>query len=165
MDTRYPTTEFEQLVLRAVRMLGNEAHSVTVFDKVNELAKKKVRPAKIHWTLDKLEDLGYVSSWMPEPVQEHDGGRRKNYHIEVYGERALTAPPVNDLAPSPMALRNRLLVAMFLLTVDNWNTFFYQVKWLYWPVRVAFVVAFAWVLTGIYKHKRSTRHGADSSSD
>ena len=69
--------QFEQLVLTAVLTLYEEAYGVTIHAKVQELSRpKSVTLGAVYVTLDRMEDKGYISSWLTEPTAER-GGRAK----------------------------------------------------------------------------------------
>jgi len=82
--------QFEQLVLTAVLTLREDAYGVTIHKKVEELAEPKaVSLGAIYVTLDRLEDKGYVASWLSEPTAERGGRAKRCYRLEGLGERAL----------------------------------------------------------------------------
>ena len=82
--------QFEQLVLTAVVTLGENAYGVTIHKKVQDLASSKaVTLGAIYVTLDRLEDKGYVSSWLSEPIAARGGRAKRCYQLEASGERAL----------------------------------------------------------------------------
>ena len=82
--------QFEQLVLTAVLMLGDDAYGVTIHSKVEELARpKSVSLGAIYVTLDRLEDKGLVASWLSEPTAERGGRAKRCYRLEALGERSL----------------------------------------------------------------------------
>ncbi|HYI96106.1 MAG TPA: helix-turn-helix transcriptional regulator [Bryobacteraceae bacterium] len=82
--------QFEQLVLAALVTLGENAYGVTIHQKVHELASSKaVTLGAIYVALDRLEDKGFVSSWLSEPTAARGGRAKRCYRLEVAGERAL----------------------------------------------------------------------------
>lgn len=82
--------QFEQLVLTAVLTLGENAYGVTIHKKVQDLASSKsITLGAIYVTLDRLEDKGYVSSWLSEPTAARGGRAKRCYRLEAFGERAL----------------------------------------------------------------------------
>jgi PadR family transcriptional regulator, regulatory protein PadR len=82
--------QFEQLVLTAVVTLGENAYGVTIHKRVQDLSSSKaVTLGAIYVTLDRLEDKGYVSSWLSEPTAARGGRAKRCYRLEVPGERAL----------------------------------------------------------------------------
>ncbi|HEX4075350.1 MAG TPA: PadR family transcriptional regulator [Candidatus Acidoferrales bacterium] len=82
--------QFEQLVLTAILTLRDDAYGVTIHAKVTELAQPKaVSLGAIYVTLDRLEDKGYVASWLSDPTPERGGRAKRCYKLEALGERAL----------------------------------------------------------------------------
>jgi PadR family transcriptional regulator PadR len=82
--------QFEQLVLTAILALRDDAYGVSIHAKVADLAKpKNISLGAIYITLDRLEDKGYVASWLAEPTPERGGRSKRFYRLEALGERAL----------------------------------------------------------------------------
>jgi DNA-binding PadR family transcriptional regulator len=82
--------QFEQVVLTAILSLRQDAYGVTIHAKVEELAQpKRVSLGAIYVTLDRMEDKGYISSWMSDPTPERGGRAKRCYRLEALGERAL----------------------------------------------------------------------------
>lgn len=82
--------QFEQLVLTAILSLRENAYGVTIHAKVEELSRPKgVSLGAVYVTLDRLEDKGFVSSWLSDPTKERGGRAKRCYRLEALGERAL----------------------------------------------------------------------------
>jgi DNA-binding PadR family transcriptional regulator len=82
--------QFEQMVLTAILSLRDDAYGVSIHEKVEKLAlPKKVSLGAIYVTLDRLEDKGFVRSWMTDPTPERGGRSKRCYRLEALGERAL----------------------------------------------------------------------------
>jgi PadR family transcriptional regulator PadR len=82
--------QFEQLVLTAILALRDDAYGVTIHARVEELAHPKpISPGAIYVTLDRLEDKGFISSWLTDPTPERGGRAKRCYRLEALGERAL----------------------------------------------------------------------------
>jgi PadR family transcriptional regulator len=90
MERQPALGQFEQLVLTAILSLRDDAYGVTIHAKVKELAQPKdASLGAIYVTLDRLEDKGYVASWLSEPTAERGGRAKRCYRLEGLGERAL----------------------------------------------------------------------------
>lgn len=90
MHTIASIGQFEQLVITAILALRENAYGVTIHDKVAELAApKKVSLGAIYVTLDRLEDRGFVASWLSDPTNERGGRAKRCYRVEALGEQAL----------------------------------------------------------------------------
>jgi PadR family transcriptional regulator PadR len=82
--------QFEQLVLAAILALREDAYGVTIQAKVEELARPKaVSLGAVYVTLDRLEDKGFVASWLSDPTKERGGRAKRCYRLEALGEVAL----------------------------------------------------------------------------
>jgi PadR family transcriptional regulator PadR len=81
---------FEQLVLTAILTLREDAYGVTIHAKVQELTQPKVVSlGAVYVTLDRLEDKGFIASWLSDPTPERGGRSKRFYRLQALGERAL----------------------------------------------------------------------------
>src|ERR1700749_1777276 len=98
--------QFEQLVLAAILSLRENAYGVTIQNKVENLAQpKKISLGAIYVTLDRLEDKGFVSSWLSDPTSERGGRAKRCYRLEALGEQALQESTATALRVSEMISR------------------------------------------------------------
>jgi PadR family transcriptional regulator PadR len=82
--------EFEQLVLTAVMLLGENAYGMTIHERVEELRPRTVVSiGAVYTTLDRLERKGLVRSWHSDPTPERGGRSKRFFVVEGAGERAL----------------------------------------------------------------------------
>ena len=81
--------QFEQLVLTAVTLLRDKGYTLTIHKKVEELSGKRVNLGSVYVTLDRLEDKGYLASWLADPTPERGGRRKRFYRLLEAGGRAL----------------------------------------------------------------------------
>lgn len=70
--------EFEELVLLTIANLGQEAYGLALLRDINERAKRNLSIGAMHSTLTRLEEKGYITSYLGEPTNQR-GGRRKRY--------------------------------------------------------------------------------------
>ena len=70
--------EFEELVLLTIANLGPEAYGVAIMEDITTRANRKLSIGALHSTLTRLEEKGYITSFLGEPTSER-GGRRKRY--------------------------------------------------------------------------------------
>ncbi len=70
---------FEELVLLAVGVLGENAYGITIKTKLEEHLNKKISLGALYAALQRLEDKGWVSSRVGG-ITEKQGGRRKQYY-------------------------------------------------------------------------------------
>lgn len=80
--------EFEQLVLLAILRLDENAYGMKIRFEL-ESAGRSASLGSIYTTLDRLEEKGWISSWVGEPVPERGGRARKYFRIEGTGISAL----------------------------------------------------------------------------
>jgi len=70
--------EFEELVLLTIVCLDENAYGVAIKEDIEDRGKRTISIGALHSTLTRLEEKGYIKSWMGEPTSER-GGRRKRY--------------------------------------------------------------------------------------
>lgn len=89
-DVGQMASQFEQLVLTAILALRDEAYGVTIHAKVEEMSSPKpVSLGAVYVTLDRMEEKGWIASWLSDPTPERGGRSKRFYRIEAVGERAL----------------------------------------------------------------------------
>jgi DNA-binding PadR family transcriptional regulator len=84
-----PPGEFEQLVLLAVLRLGDDAYAVPVRQEIEERAGRAPARGAVYVTLERLEEKGYLESWLGEAAAERGGRPRRYYRVRPAGVRAL----------------------------------------------------------------------------
>ena len=85
----YELGKFELPVLAAVARLRGNAYGVSVMDEVSKREGRDVPYGKVHVTLDRLTEKGFLTSKMGEPTPQRGGRRKRYYEITGEGERAL----------------------------------------------------------------------------
>lgn len=70
--------EFEELVLLTIVNLDKDAYGVAIKEDIEERCKRTLSIGALHSTLTRLEEKGYIKSWMGDPTQVR-GGRRKRF--------------------------------------------------------------------------------------
>jgi len=81
--------EFEQLVLLAIARLRGEAYGIPIVREIERRTGRRVARAAVYIALRRLEEKGFVSSWMGDPVPERGGKARRYAKLEPEGARAL----------------------------------------------------------------------------
>ena len=90
MERGHSLGQFEQVVLTAVLSLREDAYGVRIHARVVELsAPKSASLGAVYVTLDRLEDKGFLRSWLSEPTRERGGRAKRCYQLQALGERAL----------------------------------------------------------------------------
>ena len=72
--------EFEELVLLTIASLGVKAYGVAIKEDIDNRAGRTISLGALHSTIGRLEEKGYVKSWLGEPTAER-GGRRKRFFV------------------------------------------------------------------------------------
>lgn len=91
--------EFEELVLLTIANLGKEAYGVAILNDIVKRANRTLSIGALHSTLTRLDEKGYITSYLGDPTNER-GGRRKRYF-------ELTADAITELN-NMKALRDQL---------------------------------------------------------
>jgi Transcriptional regulator PadR-like family. len=81
--------EFEQLVLLAIVHLRGDAYGIPIVEEIERRTGREAARAAVYVTLRRLEEKGYVSSWMGDPTPERGGKARRYVKIQAAGRRAL----------------------------------------------------------------------------
>jgi PadR family transcriptional regulator PadR len=81
--------EFEELVMLAVRSLGDEATGSTIQELIRREAKRGATLGAIYAALDRGHRKGLVESSLGDPVPAPGGRRRRYYRLTRAGVAAL----------------------------------------------------------------------------
>jgi DNA-binding PadR family transcriptional regulator len=81
--------EFEQLVLLAIAHLRGEAYAIPIVEEIERRTGRTVARAAVYVTLRRLEEKGFVSTWMSDPTPERGGKGRRYVRIAPEGAHAL----------------------------------------------------------------------------
>jgi PadR family transcriptional regulator PadR len=81
--------DFEQLVLLGVLRLGDEAYGAAIRQEIHSRSGRDVSINAVYTTLDRLENKGFLRSWVGEPTAQRGGRRRKFYALRPAGADAL----------------------------------------------------------------------------
>jgi DNA-binding PadR family transcriptional regulator len=89
--TREALGEFEQMVLVAILQLSGDVYGVPIVDEIHRRTGRRVADAAVYVALRRLEQRGYITSWMSEPTAERGGKARRCVKVSSAGVRALRA--------------------------------------------------------------------------
>ncbi|MGE0772848.1 MAG: PadR family transcriptional regulator [Cyclobacteriaceae bacterium] len=70
--------EFEELVLLTIAVLADEAYGVSIKEDIERRTTRQVSIGALHSTITRLEEKGFIKSWLGGATAER-GGRRKRY--------------------------------------------------------------------------------------
>lgn len=80
----------ELTVLLSVVRLGESAYGLAIRHDVSERTRHDYSVGAIYTTLQRLEDKGFVSSRMAEPLPVRGGRARRHFKVSAAGRRAIT---------------------------------------------------------------------------
>jgi DNA-binding PadR family transcriptional regulator len=87
--THHGLGEFEQLVLLAIAHLQEEAYGIPIVEEIERRTGRSVARAAVYITLRRLEEKGFIASWMSDPTPERGGKGRRYAKLRPEGVRAL----------------------------------------------------------------------------
>ncbi|MBY0436319.1 MAG: PadR family transcriptional regulator [Cyclobacteriaceae bacterium] len=82
--------EFEELVLLTIATLGNEAYGVSIQQDIETRCNRTISIGALHSTITRLEEKGFLKSWMGGATQERGGRSKRYYEITQAGKRAVS---------------------------------------------------------------------------
>lgn len=77
------------MVLLAVLRLESRAYAVPIRREIETRTRRAVTRGALYVTLERLEDKGYLESWLAEPTPERGGRAKRYYRVRPAGESAL----------------------------------------------------------------------------
>lgn len=83
--------EFEELVLTMVGILQEEAYGNALVNEIDKRVGRKVNLSAVHVTLYRLEDKGYVKSYMGGATNARGGRRKRIFQVTNAGLAMLRA--------------------------------------------------------------------------
>lgn len=81
--------EFEEIVLLMVAMLDGLAYGVTFSQELEQQTGRQVTFGAVHNTLIRLEEKGFVNSYLGGATAERGGRRKRLFTLTPAGSRAL----------------------------------------------------------------------------
>ena len=86
---KFQMGEFEELVLLAAGILGENAYGVSISDELGNRTGRKPSIGALHTALTRLEKKGFLKSELEGATDDRRGRRKRFYRITRTGERAL----------------------------------------------------------------------------
>ena len=77
--------EFEELVLLSILTTHPDAYGVSVKEEINKIANRKINLSTAHGALKRLENKGFVKSYMGEASSVRGGKRKRIFEITSLG--------------------------------------------------------------------------------
>ncbi len=81
--------EFEELVLLTVGLLYDDAYGLAIVDELKSQTKRNVTISAAHKALVRLENKGYLSSYMGGATEERGGRNKRLYLLTKTGKSAV----------------------------------------------------------------------------
>ncbi|HYF68691.1 MAG TPA: PadR family transcriptional regulator [Ohtaekwangia sp.] len=81
--------EFEELVLLTIAALGKEAYGVSIQKDIEERCNRTISIGALHSTITRLEEKGFLKSWVGGATKERGGRSKRFYEITNAGNRAV----------------------------------------------------------------------------
>jgi DNA-binding PadR family transcriptional regulator len=81
--------EFEELVLLTVVALGKEAYGVSIQLDIESRCKRSISIGALHSTITRLEEKGFLKSWMGGATQARGGRSKRFFEVTQAGKATL----------------------------------------------------------------------------
>jgi PadR family transcriptional regulator PadR len=81
--------EFEELVLLTIAALGEDAYGVSIQNSIEERCNRSISIGALHSTITRLEEKGYLKSWVGGATKERGGRSKRYYEITQAGRKAV----------------------------------------------------------------------------
>jgi DNA-binding PadR family transcriptional regulator len=82
--------EFEELVLLTVAALDDNAYGVSIQQDIETRCDRSISIGALHSTITRLEEKGFLKSWLGGATQERGGRSKRFYEITPAGKRAVS---------------------------------------------------------------------------
>jgi len=83
--------EFEELVLLTIATLGKEAYGVAIKEAIQHRANRKISSGALHSTISRLEDKGFLKSYLGGATAERGGRKKRFFELTEDAKDALHA--------------------------------------------------------------------------
>lgn len=81
--------EFEELVLLTIAVLNESAYGVSIKEDIEQRTNRSISIGALHSTITRLEEKGFITSWLGDPTQERGGRRKRYFQLTNQGKVAL----------------------------------------------------------------------------
>lgn len=81
--------ELEELVLLTIAALGEEAYGVSIQQDLEKRCSRSISIGALHSTITRLEEKGFLKSWLGGATQERGGRSKRFYEITQAGKKAV----------------------------------------------------------------------------
>lgn len=81
--------ELEELILLIIIMLKDDAYGLAIRNALNEEANRNVTIGAVHGTVNRLENKGYIKSFLGGATESRGGRRKRLFTITATGKSVL----------------------------------------------------------------------------
>jgi PadR family transcriptional regulator PadR len=81
--------EFEELVLLTIAALDENAYGVAIKEDIEQRTDRSISIGALHSTITRLEEKGFIKSWLGDPTQERGGRRKRFFQLTNQGKAGL----------------------------------------------------------------------------
>ncbi|MEP1782512.1 PadR family transcriptional regulator [Reichenbachiella sp.] len=81
--------EFEELVLLTVGILYQDAYGLAITDELERQTKRKATISSVHKALVRLEEKGFLKSFMGGATDARGGRKKRLYELTTSGKKCL----------------------------------------------------------------------------
>ena len=81
--------EFEELVLLTIATLGDDAYGVMIQKDIEGRCTRTISIGALHSTITRLEEKGFLRSWVGGATKERGGRSKRYYEITQAGKKAV----------------------------------------------------------------------------
>jgi DNA-binding PadR family transcriptional regulator len=81
--------EFEELVLLTIATLGTDAYGVSIQQDIEHRCNRSISIGALHSTITRLDEKGFLKSWVGGATQERGGRSKRYYEITQAGKKIL----------------------------------------------------------------------------
>ncbi|MEM9894797.1 MAG: PadR family transcriptional regulator [Bacteroidota bacterium] len=82
--------ELEEIVLLTVALLQEEAYGVAITKEIDKQLSRTISVSAVHATLHRLQEKGFVDSYMGGATTERGGRRKRFFKVTQSGGKILT---------------------------------------------------------------------------
>ena len=81
--------ELEELVVMVISAVGENAYGVSIQQALESRCNRSISIGALHSTITRLEEKGFLSSWVGGATAERGGRSKRYYDITQAGKKAL----------------------------------------------------------------------------
>ena len=87
--SRQYLTDFELLILLAILRVGDDAYGVPIAREIEATGRRNVLLGAVYAALERLQDMGMVSSSTGDPTPERGGRAKRFFRVTSKGLKAI----------------------------------------------------------------------------